>query len=78
MTNVGDDQSVYQAIAETTHGMTIRVEPPTLTFTNKYQKQSYVVSVQMDGKSPPVAYGYLYWVDQNSHVVASPVVVLNF
>ncbi|XWS14722.1 hypothetical protein CRYUN_Cryun35bG0033100 [Craigia yunnanensis] len=78
VTNVGDDQSVYQAVAETTHGITIRVEPPTLTFTNKYQKQSYVVSVQIDGKSPPVAYSYLYWVDQNSHVVASPVVVLNF
>ncbi|XVE55867.1 hypothetical protein DITRI_Ditri03aG0191600 [Diplodiscus trichospermus] len=79
VTNVGDDQSVYQAIiAETTRGMTIRIEPPTLTFTNKFQKQSYVVSVQIDGKFPPVAYAYLYWKDQNSHVVASPVVVLNF
>ncbi|XP_022766474.1 subtilisin-like protease SBT1.7 [Durio zibethinus] len=78
VTNVGDDQSVYQAIAKTTNGMSIIVEPTTLTFTSKYQKQSYVVSVQMDGKAPPVAYGYLNWVDQNSHIVASPVVVLNF
>ncbi|TYI18021.1 hypothetical protein ES332_A07G062000v1 [Gossypium tomentosum] len=77
VTNVGDDQSVYQATVEATHGMTIKVEPTTLTFTNKYQKQKFVVSVQMDGKAPPVAYGYLKWVDQNSHIVASPVVVLN-
>ncbi|KAA3459505.1 subtilisin-like protease SBT1.6 [Gossypium australe] len=77
VTNVGDDQSVYQATVEATHGMTIKVEPTTLTFTNKYQKQKFVVSVQMDGKAPPVAYGYLKWVDQNSHIVASPLVVLN-
>ncbi|GMI91143.1 Subtilisin-like Serine protease 1.7 [Hibiscus trionum] len=77
VTNVGDDQSVYQVMVETTHGMTIRVEPTTLTFTNKYQQQKYTVSVQTDGKAPPVSYGYLKWVDQNSHIVASPVVVLN-
>ncbi|XVE70105.1 hypothetical protein DITRI_Ditri10aG0044800 [Diplodiscus trichospermus] len=77
VTNVGDDQSIYKAIAETTHGMSVRVEPATLTFTNKYQKQSFVVSVQMDGKAPPVAYGYLKWIDQKNGVVSSPVVVLN-
>ncbi|KAK8642548.1 hypothetical protein V6N13_011888 [Hibiscus sabdariffa] len=77
VTNVGDDQSIYQVIVETTHGMTITVEPTTLTFTNKYQKQKYAVSVQMEGKAHPVAYGYLKWVDQNGHTVASPVVVLN-
>ncbi|KAK6256577.1 hypothetical protein QUC31_000036 [Theobroma cacao] len=78
VTNVEDDQSVYQAVAETPNGMSIRVEPGTLTFTKKYQKQTYVVSVEMDSKAPPVAYGYLKWIDQNNHVVASPVVVLNF
>ncbi|XVF39908.1 hypothetical protein PTKIN_Ptkin01aG0070700 [Pterospermum kingtungense] len=62
VTNVGDDQSVYQAIVETTTpGMTIKVNPPTLTFTEKYQKQSYVMSVQTYEKSPPVAYSYLRW-----------------
>ncbi|KAE8718124.1 subtilase family protein [Hibiscus syriacus] len=73
VTKVGDEQSVYQAIVETTHGMTIREEPTTLTFTNKYQKQKYAVSIQMDGKAPPVAYGYLKWDDQNGHIVASRV-----
>ncbi|XVE94924.1 hypothetical protein REPUB_Repub02eG0051800 [Reevesia pubescens] len=77
VTNVGDDQSVYQVSAVTTHGMYVSVEPATLSFTNKYQKQSYVVSVQMDGEAPPVAYGYLKWIDQNNHAVASPMVVLN-
>ncbi|KAK8642547.1 hypothetical protein V6N13_011887 [Hibiscus sabdariffa] len=68
---------LYNAVVETTSGMTIRVEPATLTFTNKYQKQNFVVSVQTYGKAPPVTYGYLKWVDQNGHIVASPVVVLN-
>ncbi|KAK8646614.1 hypothetical protein V6N13_120394 [Hibiscus sabdariffa] len=77
VTNVGDDQSVYNAVVETTSGMTIRVEPTTLTFTNKYQKQNFVVSVQAYGLASPVTYGYLKWVDQNGHVVASPVVVLS-
>ncbi|XVF39907.1 hypothetical protein PTKIN_Ptkin01aG0070600 [Pterospermum kingtungense] len=78
VTNMGDDQSVYQAIAKTTTlGMTIIVDPPTLTFTEKYQKRSYVVSVQTYEKAPPMAYSYLSWVDQNNHVVASPIVVLN-
>ncbi|XVE70106.1 hypothetical protein DITRI_Ditri10aG0044900 [Diplodiscus trichospermus] len=78
VTNVGDDQSIYKVTTETTHGMSVRVEPATLTFTNKYQKQSFVMSVQMDGKAPPVAYGYLKWIDQKNHVVSSPLVVLNF
>ncbi|KAE8658829.1 hypothetical protein F3Y22_tig00116968pilonHSYRG00037 [Hibiscus syriacus] len=77
VTNVGDEQSVYHAVVETSYGMTFRVEPTTLTFTSKYQKQSFVASVQTYGKSPPVAYGYLKWVDQNGHIVASPVVVQN-
>ncbi|MBA0837014.1 hypothetical protein Goarm_009199 [Gossypium armourianum] len=77
LTNVGDDQSVYQLITETSQGMTIKVEPTTLTFTSKYQKQKFAASVQMNGKAPPVAYGYVKWIDQNNHIVASPVVVLN-
>ncbi|KAL4335967.1 hypothetical protein GQ457_07G025400 [Hibiscus cannabinus] len=77
VTNVGDDQSVYNAVVETNYGMNLRVEPTTLTFTNKYQKQNFVVSVQTYGKAPPVTYGYLKWVDKNGHIVASPVVVLN-
>ncbi|KAE8674759.1 putative Subtilisin-like serine protease 2 [Hibiscus syriacus] len=74
VTNVGDDQSVYHAVVETTYGMTFTVEPNTLAFTNKYQKQNFVVSVQAYGKAPPVTYGYLKWIDQNDHIVASPVV----
>ncbi|GMI91145.1 Subtilisin-like Serine protease 1.7 [Hibiscus trionum] len=77
VTNVGDGQSVYHAVVETTYGMMIRVEPTALTFTNKYQKKNFVVSVQAYGKTPPVTYGYLKWVDQNGHIVSSPVVVLN-
>ncbi|XP_039070026.1 subtilisin-like protease SBT3 [Hibiscus syriacus] len=71
------NKPIYHAVVETTYGTTFTVEPSTLTFTNKYQKQKFVVSVQMYGKAPPVTYGYLKWVYQNSHIVASPVVVLN-
>ncbi|OMO74669.1 hypothetical protein COLO4_26542 [Corchorus olitorius] len=78
VTNVGDDQSVYQAVAELPSGMSVTVEPSTLTFTNKYQKQSYVVTVEINGKASPVTYGYLKWIDQTNHVVTSPIVVLNF
>ncbi|KAE8659118.1 hypothetical protein F3Y22_tig00116964pilonHSYRG00116 [Hibiscus syriacus] len=38
VTNVGEDQSVYHAVVEITYGMTFRVEPTTLTFTNKIPK----------------------------------------
>ncbi|KAK6245224.1 hypothetical protein SCA6_008314 [Theobroma cacao] len=76
VSNVGDDKSVYQAVATTSSGMTIKVEPSTLTFTEKYQKQSFVLSVEIDGEPPKVVYGHVKWIDQYSHIVSSPVVVL--
>ncbi|KAE8727981.1 putative Subtilisin-like serine protease 2 [Hibiscus syriacus] len=48
VTNVGDDQSVYHAVVETTYGMTFTVEPSTLTFTNKYQKQTSFHLISFD------------------------------
>ncbi|XVF36299.1 hypothetical protein REPUB_Repub19eG0046400 [Reevesia pubescens] len=78
VTNVGDDKSVYQAVATTSNGMmTITVNTPTLTFTEKYQKQSFVLNVEIDEEAPSVVFGYVKWIDQYSHVVSSPIVVLN-
>ncbi|XVF39904.1 hypothetical protein PTKIN_Ptkin01aG0070300 [Pterospermum kingtungense] len=77
VTNVGDDKSFYKAVAGTSSGMTITVKPSILTFTKKYQKQSFVVSVKSDEEAPQVAFGYVKWTDQYSHIVSSPVVVLN-
>ncbi|OMO78872.1 hypothetical protein CCACVL1_14028 [Corchorus capsularis] len=79
VTNVGDNKSIYEAVATTTYsGMTITVDPPTLTFTKKYQIQSFVLSVEINQEAPEVVYGYVKWTDQYSHIVSSPIVVLNF
>ncbi|XVE55866.1 hypothetical protein DITRI_Ditri03aG0191500 [Diplodiscus trichospermus] len=77
VTNVGDDKSVYKAVAITPSGMTVTLKPPTLTFTEKCQKQSFVLSVEIDEDAPPVVFGYVRWTDQYSHLVSSPIVVLN-
>ncbi|KAK7815643.1 subtilisin-like protease sbt1.5 [Quercus suber] len=50
VTNGGnDDNTVYQAHLENVpFGMKIKVVPKTLTFTRKYHKQGFVVSIEID------------------------------
>ncbi|KAE8714396.1 putative Subtilisin-like serine protease 2 [Hibiscus syriacus] len=77
VTNVGDDQSVFQAVVGNSKWLRIIVEPSTLMFTKKYQKQSFVVSVEIDGNArPEPTYGYLKWIDQHKRTVSSPIVAL--
>ncbi|KAF8410080.1 hypothetical protein HHK36_002602 [Tetracentron sinense] len=76
VTNVGGDTAVYQAVLEVPTGMRIRIEPNTLTFTGKDQKQWFDLSVEIDTEAPDVIYGYLRWVDQHNHIVSSPVVAI--
>ncbi|KAF5747009.1 subtilisin-like protease SBT1.7 [Tripterygium wilfordii] len=76
VTNVGDDNAVYQAIVDAPTGMRIKIEPNTLKFTQKYQKQGFVVSVEIDKEAPKVVYGYLKWIDNRNHVVSSPIVAV--
>ncbi|GMY22537.1 subtilisin-like protease SBT1.7 [Fagus crenata] len=79
VTNVGNDTSVYEAhLEKIPTGMKIRVEPSTLTFTEKYQNQSFVVSVEIDRDFPMIIYGFLKWIDQYGHIVSSPIVATNF
>jgi hypothetical protein len=79
VTNVGDDKAVYRAHLENIPtGMRISVKPRTLTFTRKNQNQSFVVSIELDREFPSVIFGFLKWVDQDSHVVSSPIVAINF
>ncbi|KAK8681615.1 hypothetical protein V6N13_054017 [Hibiscus sabdariffa] len=60
VTNVGDDQSIYHAVVENSTWLRVIVEPSTLTFTEKFQKQSFIVSVEFDGNAlPKLTYGYL-------------------
>ncbi|KAE8658938.1 putative Subtilisin-like serine protease 2 [Hibiscus syriacus] len=77
VTNVGDDQSVFQAVIGNSTWLRVIVELNTLTFTTKYQTQSFVVSVEIDGNAPPEpTYGYLKWIDQRNRIVSSPIVAL--
>ncbi|KAI3513099.1 hypothetical protein L1887_20425 [Cichorium endivia] len=75
VTNVGAPTSTYRASVEVPSGMIVSVEPSTIKFTSKYQKQKFVVSVQVDKNAPKVNYGYLKWIDDHSHTVSSPIVV---
>uniref|UniRef100_A0A2N9HXS0 Subtilisin-like protease fibronectin type-III domain-containing protein n=1 Tax=Fagus sylvatica TaxID=28930 RepID=A0A2N9HXS0_FAGSY len=79
VTNVGNDTSIYQAHLENIPtGMKIKVEPNILTFTEKNQKQSFVVSVEIDRDFPKIIYCFLKWIDQHSHIVSSPITAINF
>ncbi|XP_031254918.1 subtilisin-like protease SBT3 [Pistacia vera] len=76
VTNVGQEESAYRAILEFPTGMSISIEPSTLTFTQKYQKQDFVLSVEIDSEAPRMIYGYLIWIDQHNHTVSSPIMAI--
>nr|XP_023917440.1 subtilisin-like protease SBT1.6 isoform X1 [Quercus suber]XP_023917441.1 subtilisin-like protease SBT1.6 isoform X2 [Quercus suber] len=83
VTNVGSDKSVYRAHLENIPtGMRITVKPRILTFTRKHQNRSFVVSVvldKLDGEYPiPTVFGFLKWIDQDSHIVSSPIVAIKY
>ncbi|TXG52435.1 hypothetical protein EZV62_021604 [Acer yangbiense] len=76
VTNVGEEEAVYHANLKFPTGIKITIEPSTLTFTQKYQKQSFVLSMETDKEAPGMVYGFLNWIDQHNHTVSSPVVVI--
>ena len=79
VTNVGNDKAVYRAQLENIPtGLKISVKPRTLTFTRKYQTRSFVVNIELDREFSKVIYGFLKWIDQDSHIVSSPIVAINF
>uniref|UniRef100_A0A2N9EYS4 Subtilisin-like protease fibronectin type-III domain-containing protein n=1 Tax=Fagus sylvatica TaxID=28930 RepID=A0A2N9EYS4_FAGSY len=79
VTNVGNDTAVYRVHLENIPtGMRISVKPRTLTFTRKYQNRSFVVSIELDRDFPGVIFGFLKWIDQDSHIVSSPMVAIKF
>ncbi|PSS19746.1 Subtilisin-like protease [Actinidia chinensis var. chinensis] len=77
LTNVGDDTAVYRAVLVVPTGMSVKVEPRTLTFTRKYQTQGFVVSVEIEKDASEIQYGYLRWIDQHDHIVSSPIVAIS-
>jgi subtilisin family serine protease len=79
VTNVGNNTAVYKVHLENIPtGMRISVKPRTLTFTRKYQNRSFVVSIELDRDFPGVIFGFLKWIDQDSHIVSSPMVAIKF
>ncbi|KAI5354452.1 hypothetical protein L3X38_007347 [Prunus dulcis] len=77
VTNVGNKKSIYRAVLEVPSGMRIAVEPNTLKFTKRHQKQRFRLSLEIESNAPNTTYGYLKWVDQYNHIVSSPVVAMN-
>ncbi|WCJ35451.1 Subtilisin-like protease [Euphorbia peplus] len=77
VTNVGDEGSVYTAVLNVPNAIKISVDPYKLSFTKKYEKKSFSVSVEIDEKGPSVVHGFIKWSDQFGHVVSSPIVALN-
>ncbi|KAG9443988.1 hypothetical protein H6P81_015328 [Aristolochia fimbriata] len=82
VTNVGDDKADYSVFVGSDPGMTIQVQPTILKFTQKNQKMSFTVTVELDMQAwnsslHPVPNGFLHWVDEKGkRKVSSPVVAM--
>ncbi|XLT23849.1 hypothetical protein HN873_055141 [Arachis hypogaea] len=79
VTNVGDPTSVYKVTIAAPEGITVRVEPETLSFRRLGQKLNFLVrvearAVKLSPGSTSVKSGSLVWSD-GKHTVTSPLVV---
>ncbi|KAJ8775361.1 hypothetical protein K2173_023126 [Erythroxylum novogranatense] len=78
VTNVGDGESVYRSTIEhVPAGTKITLEPKTLSFSIKFQKRSYTLSLEVERmrSTSDKSYAFLKWSDQHNHVVSSPILV---
>ncbi|GJR21094.1 subtilisin-like protease SBT1.5 [Tanacetum coccineum] len=80
VTYVGEDIAHYKAILTSPKGVNITVEPETMKFTAKGEKQSYTVKISSDKVtgswgSIETLLGKLVWTD-GKHNVVSPIVVV--
>eukprot|EP00250_Pteridium_aquilinum_P016235 c23016_g1_i1 orf=473-2857(+) len=78
VTNVGSANSVYTLTATPPPGVSMKVDPPTLSFTQLNEKKSYTVTCEAGAKSlvpgdSDATFGSLVWSD-NTHNVHSPIV----
>ncbi|KAG8474107.1 hypothetical protein CXB51_033597 [Gossypium anomalum] len=82
LTNVAEGSSVYRAVVRTPSGMKAVVQPETITFSIKYSKAKFQLTVDIDvrvGSLPKSDsfgnYGFLSWYEVNGkHEVRSPIV----
>ncbi|KAI6689032.1 hypothetical protein NL676_025860 [Syzygium grande] len=77
VTNTGD-LSVYQAILASPKEMKVTVQPSNLTFTHKYEKQCFDLTIEVGKSAHRVTYGYLKWIGRHNHVVSSPIVAISY
>ncbi|KAH6831636.1 hypothetical protein C2S53_009111 [Perilla frutescens var. hirtella] len=77
LTNVGDDAATYKVKVEEPQNSTITITPDTLVFRQKYDKQSYSVTIRYTSNNEfDTTDGSLTWIEVNGkHTVRSPIVV---
>ncbi|KAF9602795.1 hypothetical protein IFM89_031564 [Coptis chinensis] len=76
VTNVGQKSSSYKVNLKVPRGTSITVMPDTLSFTRRYQKVSFNVSVDIKQMNTLKSYGSLVWKEVGgNHTVRSPIVV---
>ncbi|KAL4280135.1 hypothetical protein GQ457_03G030200 [Hibiscus cannabinus] len=86
VTNVGEGSFIYSATLTPMKGFKVTVEPDTLVFKEKNDKQSFKLRIEVPAQlkvivdpDTLVSFGYLAWEDsQGKHVVRSPIVVTNY
>ncbi|KAF9602799.1 hypothetical protein IFM89_031568 [Coptis chinensis] len=75
-TNVGNGVSTYKAKVTEPLGTSISVTPDTLVFTDKYEKLSFNVSIDIQQMKEASSFGSLVWEDDGAkHIVRSLIVV---
>lgn len=79
VTNVGDEASVYEAKITPMDGLEVSAFPDKLIFNEKYEKQSYKLSIQGPRKLKSIIiHGSISWIQVGGkHVVRSPILVTN-
>ncbi|XP_038703610.1 subtilisin-like protease SBT3 [Tripterygium wilfordii] len=79
VTNVGEGMSIYIAKVPTLDGLKVSVTPDKLVFKEKYEKQSYKLSIEGPKlMKQEQVFGFLSWEEVGGkHVVKSPVVATN-
>ncbi|XP_078434502.1 subtilisin-like protease SBT3 [Wolffia australiana] len=78
LTNVAEGSWSYHSSFNSMEGIKLQVEPQTLVFREKNEKQSFTLRVEVSKgmDEDQVVHGALTWIDSlNQHVVRSPVVV---
>ncbi|KAK1553869.1 hypothetical protein Q3G72_004691 [Acer saccharum] len=80
VTNVGEGAATYKATVTAPKGSTVVVSPEKLVFENKYEKQSYTLTIKYKKDDEEnVSFGALVWIEESGKfTVRSPIAVSPF